>query len=142
MTANKAMAQGWIAARHALGEQVDPFRQELVLEAVYAEPDVAQVGVSEASARTEGRQVRILRRGFGDNLKARLLGQPEGLLKLVVDSESGVLLGGAAVGSHAADVLAPLAAALGQGGSVRDLKRAFPGHPTLGELLFDLARES
>ncbi len=140
MTANKGMAQGTIAARHALGAPVQPYRAETVVEAVYTGPEVAQVGLTEAAAQAAGRAVRVIRRPFDANLKAHLLGQSEGVLKLLIDPESGALLGGAAVGMHAVDTMAPLAVALAGHATVHDLAGVYAGHPSIAELLFEAAR--
>ncbi|MBN1284712.1 MAG: NAD(P)/FAD-dependent oxidoreductase [Anaerolineae bacterium] len=141
MTANKGMAQGYIAARHALGAPVAPYRSETVVEAVYTGPEAAQVGMTEAEANGAGRVVRVVRCEYTDNLKANLDGEPAGLLKLVIDAEDKTVLGGAALGPHAVDAMAPLAVALQQGARTRDLAAVFAGHPTMGELLFEAARE-
>lgn len=140
MTANKGMAQGYIAARHALGAEVAPFNPNTVIEAVYTHPEVAQVGMTEMQAQSQGRVVSVLKRPYAENLKAHLMGATEGMLKLIVDPDTGTLLGGAAVGAGAVEALAPLAVALQRGARARDLAGIFAGHPTLGELLFDAAR--
>ncbi len=139
-TLNRGWAQARVAVRHALGAVTAPFDPNLVVEAVYTQPQVAQVGMTEAQARERGLSVRVLRASYADNLKAQLLGEREGFVKLVAEAQSGKLLGGSAIGSHSADVLAPLATALALGGTLETLASLFPAHPTLGELLFDAAR--
>lgn len=140
MTANKGMAQGYIAARHALGGQVAPFHPATVVEAVYTHPEVAQVGLTEAVAQQQGRLVTVIKRPYSGNLKAHLLGATEGMFKLLVDPETNALLGGAAIGPGAVDTVAPLAIALKYGARAEDLASIFAGHPSLGETLFDAAR--
>ncbi len=139
-TLNRGWAQARVAVRHALGAVTAPFDPNLVVEAVYTQPQVAQVGMTEAQARERGLSVRVLRASYADNLKAQLLGEREGFVKLVAEAQSGKLLGGSAIGSHSADVLAPLATVLALGGTLETLASLFPAHPTLGELLFDAAR--
>ncbi len=139
-TVNRGWAQARVAARHALGVPVKPFRPDLVVEAVYTQPQVAQVGFTEAQVRERGMAARVLRARYADNLKAQLLGEREGFVKLVVDEATGRLLGGSAVGSHAADVLAPLAVAMALGGTLETLASVYPAHPTLVEVLAGAAR--
>lgn len=139
-TLNRGWAQAQVAVRHALGLPTPPFRAELVVEAVYTQPQVAQVGITEAQARQQGISVKVLRAEYADNLKAQLLGETEGLVKLVVEESTGKLLGGSAAGSHAADILAPLAVAMSLGGTVETLASLYPAHPTLVELLHEAAR--
>jgi dihydrolipoamide dehydrogenase len=138
-TVNRGWAQARVAVRHALGVPVEPFRADLVVEAVYTQPQVAQVGLTEAQTREQGLKVKVLRARYADNLKAQLLGEREGFVKLVVDEATGQLLGGSAVGSHAADVLAPLAVAMALGGTLESLASVYPAHPTLVELLTEAA---
>ena len=138
-TVNRGWAQARVAVRHALGVPVEPFRADLVLEAVYTQPQVAQVGLTEAQTREQGLKVKVLRARYADNLKAQLLGEREGFVKLVVDEATGRLLGGSAAGSHAADVLAPLAVAMALGGTLESLASVYPAHPTLVELLTEAA---
>jgi pyruvate/2-oxoglutarate dehydrogenase complex dihydrolipoamide dehydrogenase (E3) component len=136
---NRGWAQARVAVRHALGVPVEPFRADLVVEAVYTQPQVAQVGLTEAQTREQGLKVKVLRARYADNLKAQLLGEREGFVKLVVDEATGQLLGGSAVDSHAADVLAPLAVAMALGGTLESLASVYPAHPTLVELLTEAA---
>jgi pyruvate/2-oxoglutarate dehydrogenase complex dihydrolipoamide dehydrogenase (E3) component len=138
-TVNRGWAQARVAVRHALGVPVEPFRPDLVVEAVYTQPQVAQVGLTEAQTREQGLKVKVLRARYADNLKAQLLGEREGFVKLVVDEATGRLLGGSAAGSHAADVLAPLAVAMALGGTLESLASVYPAHPTLVELLTEAA---
>ena len=138
MTANKGVAQGIIAARHALGAPVNGYRPEIVVEAVYTSPQVAQVGLTADNA--QGRELAIYRREYRANLKAHLDGAPDGLVKVLADADSGEILGGAAVGAHAADVLAPIATAIAQGARLADLQGVFAGYPTLSELALDALR--
>ncbi|GIV17503.1 MAG: pyridine nucleotide-disulfide oxidoreductase [Armatimonadota bacterium] len=139
-TLNRGWAQARVAVRHALGLPTSPFRSELVVEAVYTQPQVAQVGITEAQAREQGLRVKSPRAEYASNLKAQLLGETEGFVKLVVEENTGKLLGGSAIGSHAADVLAPLATAIAMGGTMETLASLYPAHPTLVELLYEAAR--
>ncbi len=138
MTANKATAQGYIAARHALDQPVKPYNHHTVIDAVYTTPEVAQVGLNEQNAGD--RPLQVICRTYDGNLKAKLIDGTEGMLKLLVDPETKALLGGAAVGVHAGDVLAPLAVALSYNGTLSELAAIFSAHPTLSEVLFDAAR--
>ncbi len=139
-TLNRGWAQAQVAVRHALGLPTPPFRPERVVEAVYTQPQVAQVGLTAAQAREQGLSVKSLRADYASNLKAQLLGEAEGFVKLVVEEHTGRLLGGSAIGAHAADMLAPLATAMALGGTVETLQSLYPAHPTLVELLYEAAR--
>jgi dihydrolipoamide dehydrogenase len=111
-----------------------------VVAAVYTDPEVAQVGMSEEAARTQGRGVVALRVDCAEFLKAVLVEETGGFLKLVADDGDGRLLGACAAGAHAGDMLAPVALGIRLGARVEDLAAVFAAYPGLGELPFAAAR--
>lgn len=131
MTANKAQAQGRIAARHLARKEVTPFDLSTLIQPVYTEPQVAQVGDvgGESSVRIP----------FAQSLKSHLLNEGDGFLQLYYDQD-GRVLGAVAVGAHAADVLSPAAVAIKLGGSLDDLADLYAAYPSLSELPFIAAR--
>jgi dihydrolipoamide dehydrogenase len=138
--ANRGQAQARVAVRHALGVATPPFRPETVIEAVYTSPQVAQVGLSEQEASLQGRAVKVSRAHYEDALKPRLSGDPAGFIKILTDPDDGRVVGAAAVGDRAAEVLSPMAVAI-EGGVTRDVLAAlFPAYPTLSELIGIAAR--
>ncbi|MEJ2077127.1 MAG: NAD(P)/FAD-dependent oxidoreductase [Acidobacteriota bacterium] len=141
MCANKGMVQGFIAGLHAATGQSRAYRPETVIEAVYTDPQIAQVGLHESAAAEKGQSVRSLRVTYDSSLKAMLLGEREGFLKLLVDTKTGRIVGASAGGSHAADVLAPVATAIQLNATQEDLSTMFSAHPSLSELPFEAARE-
>lgn len=142
LVVNKAWVQAWTGARHATGVQTPPLQPLTLVEAVYTHPQVAQVGLTAERASAEGRPVNVQRVESGAALKSLLVGDEVGFVTLVSDLETGQVLGGSAVGGHAADVLAPIALAIGMQATVSDLSAIFPAHPTLSELAFEVARSS
>jgi len=81
-----------------------------------------------------------VRAPFSASLKAQLLFQEEAFVKLAYAGENGRLTGAAAVGSHAADVLAPVMVAIHAGMTITDFAALYAAHPTLSELAFTAAR--
>ncbi|NTU82440.1 MAG: NAD(P)/FAD-dependent oxidoreductase [Chloroflexales bacterium] len=136
MLANRAMAQAWVAGRHAAGQTVAPYRPESVVHAVYADPEVAQVGqVADLSG-----SIQTVRVPFAAGLKAHLVGDAGGWVELAFEPASGLVRGAVAVGRHAADVLAPVALALQLGATVEQLGAVYGANPTITELAFIAAR--
>lgn len=134
MHANKAMAQGRIAALHALGQPVEPFNPDLVLLATYTDPQVAQVG------QVEGMDIAARRVTYAAALKSNLMAEAAGFLELSYRQEDRRLSGGLAVGPHAAELLAPIVVALQMKATVDQLASIYVAHPTLSELAFQAAR--
>lgn len=137
MVANKAMTQARIAALHASDGKTKPFNPNKVVLAIYTEPQVAQVGVVNGVEKM-GR-VRV---PFSAALKAHLLPDGEGFMELTYRESDRRLLGGLAVGPHAADLLTAVALALHLKADIDALADIFPAHPTLTELLFIAARHA
>ena len=73
----------------------------VVPRAVFTEPTLASVGVTEREARAAGREVKTGNALFASSGRAKAIGQTEGLVKLIADAESGELLGGHILGPHA-----------------------------------------
>lgn len=130
MIANRAMAQARVAGLHAAGAATAPFAPELVIAAVYTDPQVAQVGTMH------GETVQL---PLSAGLKG-MLSPAGGFVKLVYDGENGRLRGAVAAGAHAADIVAPVAVALHAGMTVSDFAGLYGAHPTLSELAFAAAR--
>lgn len=134
MLANRAMAQAWVAGRHAAGAAVAAFRADAVIHAAYCAPQVAQVG------RVSGADVRSMRLPLRATLKAHLADEEEGFFELAYAAASRQIVGAAAVGAHAAESLAPVALAVGQGLRIEELAAVFTANPTMGEIAFMAAR--
>jgi pyruvate/2-oxoglutarate dehydrogenase complex dihydrolipoamide dehydrogenase (E3) component len=133
MVANRAMAQARIAGLHAAGAKPASYRPDTVIAAIYTEPQVAQVG------RVEGEQVETVQAPFVVILKTHLLPEDDGFVELAYDGDRCVV-GGLAVGPHAADVLAPIALAIQMNATLDDLASLYGAHPTVSELAFVAAR--
>lgn len=137
MVANKAMMQARIAARHAAGVLMRPYEAAGIILATYTEPQAAQVG--DVRVREEVHTVRV---PFHAALKAHLLPESEGFVQLHFHEQSREVVGGLAVGPHAADVLAPVALALNVGATIDHLADTYAAHPTWSELAFLAARHA
>ncbi len=131
---NRARGQGMVAAANALGGSAR-FRPERVPRSVNTHPELAAVGLTEAEADARGLHAAV---GYGElaaSLRGITLGEDEGALKLVVDTEYGEILGGHMVGVGAVEVIAQVAAAMELEAEYKDLARVCHLHPSLAELV-------
>ena len=135
MIANKATAQAWAAGQHAAGLLPAVCPPEAIIAAIYTEPQVAQVGI------LTGASVQTSQVPYSASLKAHLLPEGDGFVKLGYDGNNGRILGAIAVGHHAADVIAPVAVAIRAGLTVQEFGVLFGAHPTFSELAFSAARQ-
>ena len=137
MIANKAMAQGRAAGRHASGLAGGGYNGNTVVQVAYTEPEVAQVGNINSE---EG--VLSVRLPFKSILKAQIIGDEYGFVEIFYNEADRSLQGATAIGPHASSVLSPVALALSVRVSIDDLANVFAAHPTLDELLFAAARRA
>lgn len=99
----------------------------------YTDPELAQVGLTEAAARAAGHAVRILAKPFSENDRARAEGRTEGLLKVVVTPKGGIL-GASMAGPHAGELIQPWILAISQGLKIGAMATFIAPYPTLGEI--------
>lgn len=136
-----AIQQGEIAAREAarrLGRPVipapKPMDYRLKLFGVFTDPQVATVGLSEAEAAAAGRAVVSASYPFDDHGKSMVMGETHGLVKLIADAQTKELLGGAAVGPEAAEIIHEIAVALHFRSTAAEFLEIPHYHPTLSEI--------
>lgn len=136
MLAHKAMAEGLVLAELLVGGKRG-FRA--VPSCVYTDPEVATVGLSEAEARAEGREVKVAKVPASAVGRSLTLGRSEGFCKLVVDPATDKVLGAAILAPQADVLIAEAAIAVELGLKAADLGRVVHPHPTMSELLFETA---
>ena len=104
--------------------------------AVFTNPEVGSVGLTEAEAGEGARAVKFPLQALG---RAVAMGETSGFAKIVADVETGQILGVHLVGPHASDVIAEAAVAVRLEATVRELAATVHAHPTLPEALLEAA---
>ncbi len=127
-----------VVIRNALFRQPARADHTAIPWVTYSDPELAQVGITEAQARERvGDTMRILRWNLAENDRARAEGGPaggfDGALKAVV-TRRGKILGCGIVGRHAGELIQPWVLALSAGLGVRALATMVAPYPTLGEV--------
>ena len=103
--------------------------------AIFTDPNVVMVGLSEADARAAGHEVKVGTSNFSGG-RARAMGEERGFAKVVTEASSGRILGAQIIGHAAADLIHPIAVAMNaDGGTVDPIFRTMHVHPTLGEVV-------
>lgn len=105
----------------------------VVPHAVFTDPEVASVGLTEAAAREGGYDVAVGQQKFSGVARARATGETHGFIKLVADNATGRLIGGHILGPSAGELIHEVALALCMEATVQDLGSAIHVHPTLSE---------
>jgi dihydrolipoamide dehydrogenase len=138
--AHKASEEGVVAVEHAAGAETHPVDQNLVCGATFCHPQVASVGLTEAAAKEAGHDVKIGKLKLGGVGGATVYDDKDGLVKLVVDSRYGEILGAHVVGNRACDMIAELVATMALEGGYQELARIIHPHPTISEAVPEAAR--
>ncbi len=137
--AHVASAQGVTAVETISGLNPPALDYVRMPRAVYCEPQVASLGLTEAQARERGHNVSVGRFPFRANGKALAIGETEGFVKLVVDADTKDILGYHAIGHGATEMIAE--ASLGSLVEITpaELGYAVHAHPTLSEVVREAA---
>lgn len=133
-----ALMEGHALADTQFGGMDRPIDHANTPAAVFSQPPVGTVGLSEAEAREQCDAIRIYRSSFTP-MKYTLSGRKEkGLMKLVVDAASDRVVGCHVVGPDAPEILQGFAVAVRAGLSKADFDRTIGIHPTSSEELVTL----
>jgi dihydrolipoamide dehydrogenase len=137
--AHVASHEGIVAAEAIAGRNPEPINYDQVPSCTYCDPEVASVGLSEATARARGHKVRVGKFPFTALGKAGIVGHQEGFVKIVGDERYDELLGIHVIGPKATELIGEGGAALRLESTVEDLFHAIHAHPTLSEALAEAA---
>ncbi|MDE1567795.1 glutathione-disulfide reductase [Aquabacter sp. P-9] len=128
-----AIREGHAFADTVYGNKPWVVDHALIATAVFSEPEIGTVGLSEQAARAAGHAIDIYKATFRP-LKGTLSGSPSRMLmKLVVDQASDKVLGCHVVGDSAAEIIQMAAIAIGMGATKADFDRTVAVHPTAAE---------
>jgi len=139
MLAHRAMRQGRVAAEVIAG-RASEFDNVAVPAVVFTDPEVAWCGLSEREAKQTGRPVKVARFLWAASGRATTLARSDGLTKLIVDPESGRVLGVGVVGPGAGELIAEGALAVETAALAEDLAATIHAHPTLSETFMETAQ--
>jgi glutathione reductase (NADPH) len=130
-----AIDEGRAFADSVYGTSPRQVDHRLVACAVFSQPELASVGLSEEEAiqRHGPEGVRVHRARFRPMSQALPARGPRVLLKLVVELESGKVLGCHMVGEHSAEIIQMAAIAIGMGATKADFDRTMALHPSVAE---------
>jgi NAD(P)H dehydrogenase (quinone) len=140
MLASVAAMQGRIAMWHALGEGVAPLRLKTVCSNVFTHPEIATVGYSQVEAETGPALAQVMTIPLATNARAKMLGLEEGFIKIVARQLTGIVIGGVVVAPEASELILPIAVAVQNRLTVKDLAYTFSVYPSLSGSITELSR--
>jgi dihydrolipoamide dehydrogenase len=133
--AHKAMHEGVVCVEGIAGKHPHAMDAARIPGCTYSHPQVASVGLTEAKARAQGREVRVGRFPFVGNGKAIALGEDQGLVKTVFDAKSGELLGAHMVGAEVTELIQGFVVAMNLETTEEELIHTIFPHPTISETM-------
>lgn len=128
-----ALAQAMVLSRRLFGDGQGEMDYSAIPTAVFCQPNIGTVGLTELEAREKGHELRIYRSEFRP-MKHTLSGRDERcLMKLVVDADSDKVLGAHMVGPDAGEIIQGLAVAIKAGATKAQFDATLGIHPTSAE---------
>ncbi|MBY6365851.1 NAD(P)H-quinone dehydrogenase [Rhodococcoides corynebacterioides] len=139
--ASVAAMQGRIAMYHALGEGVSPIKLKTVASAVFTRPEIATVGVGQSAIDNGEVPARTVMLPLNTNPRAKMSGLRRGFVKIFCRPATGVVIGGVVVAPTASELILPIAIAVQNNLTVRDLAQTFSVYPSLTGSITEAARQ-
>ncbi len=130
-----AAHQAWYAAVNALFGRFRKFKVDyrVIPRVTFTDPEVAQVGLTEAEAQAQGIEFEVTRYGLDDLDRALADNSASGFVKVLTVPGKDRILGASIVGSHAGELMAELVLAMKQGIGLKKILGTIHSYPTLSE---------
>jgi len=138
MLAHVASREGIVAVENISGKEV-LMDYKVVPNCVFSLPEVASVGLTEEEARKKYDQIKVSKFPYLANGKALGMGETEGMVKIIADSDTSELLGLHILGAHASDLIAEGTLALSMEATAEEIVNTIHAHPTLAETIAEAA---
>jgi len=139
LLAHRATHMGEVAAEVICGKP-SAFDVMAMPLGVFTDPEIAQAGLTEAEAKAEGYEVNTGLFPMAALGRASAMNATEGVVKVVVDAKTDVILGIGITAFNANDLIAEACLALEMGALAEDLSLTVHAHPTLAEGLMEAAK--
>ncbi len=138
MLAHKASREGKVAAE-VIAHGTAAFDNRAIPAVVFTDPEIAWTGLTEREAEEQGIKVNIGRFPLSALGRARTLGRTDGLVKVIAEPDTGLILGVGMVGPMASELIAEGTLAVEMGATLEDLMVTIHPHPTLSEAVMEAA---
>jgi dihydrolipoamide dehydrogenase len=139
LLAHKGFHEGKVAAEAIAGLPA-AFDVRAVPFVVYTDPEIAWAGLTEAAAKEQNREIKVVKYPWSASGRAVGMGAAAGLTKLLVEPGSGRILGVGLAGRSAGELIAEGVLAMEMGAVAEDLALTIHPHPTFSETLAEAAQ--
>jgi len=135
--AHVGFAEAIVAIKTIIGEPVVPVDYDRVPWAIYSNPEVAFCGLTEASAKEKGYEVVVKKDPFGGNSRAQIIGDTDGVVKIIAekrsDGSAGQILGVHMAGPWVTEQLGAGYFAVNWEATAEEAAALIQPHPSLSE---------
>ena len=138
MLAHKASHEARVAVEAIAGHKA-VFSPAAIPAVVFTDPEIAWCGLTEAEARSNGKEIEVAKFPWGASGRAISIDSPDGLTKLVLEPKTGRVLGVGIAGSGAGELISEGVLAVEMGATAEDMKLTIHPHPTLSETVMESA---
>ena len=137
MLAHAATMQGLHVVNTIVGVK-DDIRLDIMPAAIFTNPEAACVGKTEEQLKADGVDIEVRKKNYRTNGRALAMAEPEGMIKLVADKNSGEILSCHAYGAHSADIVQEISTLMCKHTTVQQLHEMVHIHPTINEMLQEI----
>ena len=137
LLAHKASHEGIMAAENAAGGSAEMEYGALPM-AVFTEPELASVGLTEDEAKAAGLQTRVGLFSLQANGRALTLENPEGMVKIIAAGDDRII-GAHILAPFASEMIPEMTMAVRKGLTVQDVSQTIHVHPTVSEAMMEAA---
>jgi dihydrolipoamide dehydrogenase len=139
LLAHKATHEGRVAAEAIAGKAGSAYDPMAIPFIVFTNPEIAWCGLTEIQAKEKDMKVKVERFPWSASGRAITLGEETGMTKLILDAETGRILGGGAAGKHAGVLIPEICLAIEMAATAEDMALTIHPHPTLSESIMEAA---
>ncbi len=139
LLAHKASEEGIAAAEWMAGLKRPPLDHEKIPGCIYAQPQVAWIGLTEEQARERYGEVRVGKFPFQASGKALASGHPAGFAKIIAEPKYGEIVGAHLLGHGATELVAEIGLAMTLECTTAEIAGTTHAHPTLSEAIHEAA---
>ena len=138
MLAHKASHEGKVCADVIAGRDTR-FDARAIPAVVFTDPEIAWCGLTETEAKAAGTKVVVKKVPWGASGRAVSMGRQDGVTKILFEPQTRHILGVGICGPHAGEMIAEGALAMHMGATAADLAATIHPHPTLSEMMGEVA---
>lgn len=136
MLAHTASMEGIVAVENICGHK-SVMDYEKIPSAIYVQPEIASVGLTEAAAKAKYGNVKVGKFPLLANGKAKVAGEERGLVKVIIEPKYGEIVGVHMYCIHATDMIAEAVVAMKVEATAEEVAMAIHPHPTVSEVMHE-----